>query len=48
MKGRTGREVTVTPDPEIRTLLSVLDGQHRHVLGILDGLDPDDLQRPGY
>jgi uncharacterized damage-inducible protein DinB len=33
------------PDPEIRALLASLDGQRRHVLGILDGLDADDLRR---
>ncbi|WSC24034.1 DinB family protein [Streptomyces sp. NBC_01387] len=38
--------LTSAPDPEIRTLLSVLDGQRRHVLGILDGLDADGLRRP--
>ncbi|TDT37647.1 uncharacterized protein DUF664 [Streptomyces sp. BK208] len=34
------------PDAEIRALLTSLDGQRRHVLGILDGLGPDDLRRP--
>jgi uncharacterized damage-inducible protein DinB len=38
--------MTVTPDPEIRALLTSLAGQRRHVLGILSGLDPDDLRRP--
>ncbi|GAA2579034.1 MULTISPECIES: DinB family protein [Streptomyces] len=38
--------MTASPDPEIRTLLSFLHGQRRHVLGILDGLDPDALRRP--
>ncbi|MFC9673699.1 DUF664 domain-containing protein [Streptomyces sp. NPDC056949] len=33
-------------DPEIRTLLSFLHGQRRHVLGILDGLDMDALRQP--
>ncbi|MFG2624796.1 DinB family protein [Streptomyces sp. NPDC048473] len=39
---------TATPDSEseIRTLLSFLAGQRRHVLGILDGLDEDALRRP--
>jgi hypothetical protein len=31
---------------EVRALLRVLDGQRRHVLGILDGLDAKDLRRP--
>jgi hypothetical protein len=35
-----------TPGNEVRALLRVLDGQRRHVLGILDGLDPKDLRRP--
>jgi hypothetical protein len=34
------------PDSEVTTLLRVLDGQRRHVLGILDGLDPEALRRP--
>ncbi|MFJ2842808.1 DinB family protein [Streptomyces griseofuscus] len=34
------------PSGEVGTLLQVLDGQRRHVLGILDGLDPKDLRRP--
>ncbi|WP_328658287.1 DinB family protein [Streptomyces sp. NBC_00334] len=38
--------MTASPDPEIRTLLSFLHGQRRHVLGILDGLDPDALRQP--
>ncbi|MFC9114539.1 DUF664 domain-containing protein [Streptomyces sp. NPDC057092] len=33
-------------DSELRALLRVLDGQRRHVLGILDGLDAKDLRRP--
>ncbi|MFJ9043327.1 DUF664 domain-containing protein [Streptomyces sp. NPDC102347] len=33
-------------DSELRALLRVLDGQRRHVLGILDGLDATDLRRP--
>ncbi|MET9394814.1 DinB family protein [Streptomyces sp. NPDC006624] len=35
-----------TPGSEIRALLRALDGQRRHVLGILDGLDAKDLRRP--
>ncbi|GLW55005.1 DinB family protein [Kitasatospora phosalacinea] len=38
--------MTASPDLEVRTLLSFLDGQRRHVLGILDGLDADALRRP--
>ncbi|MFC9121022.1 DinB family protein [Streptomyces sp. NPDC057067] len=38
--------MTGAPDPEIRSLLSFLHGQRRHVLGILDGLDTDALCRP--
>ncbi|MET9361690.1 DinB family protein [Streptomyces sp. NPDC006632] len=34
------------PDSEVSALLAVLDGQRRHVLGILDGLDAHDLRRP--
>jgi hypothetical protein len=34
------------PDSEARALVRVLDGQDRHVLGILDGLDADALRRP--
>lgn len=34
-----------TPNGEIRALLTSLDGQRRHVLGILDGLDADALRR---
>ncbi|MFG2514166.1 DinB family protein [Streptomyces sp. NPDC048584] len=34
-----------TPDSEVRALHRVLVGQRRHVLGILDGLDPKDLRR---
>ncbi|WP_431193163.1 DUF664 domain-containing protein [Streptomyces tendae] len=33
-------------DSELRALFRVLDGQRRHVLGILDGLDAKDLRRP--
>ncbi|CAM3255460.1 DinB family protein [Stackebrandtia soli] len=32
--------------PEVLKLLSVLNGQRRHVLGILDGLDDEGLARP--
>jgi hypothetical protein len=32
--------------PELRVLLDSLDAQRRHVLGILEGLDEDDLRRP--
>ncbi|KAF4407836.1 MULTISPECIES: DUF664 domain-containing protein [Streptomyces] len=35
-----------TTDSEIAALLTALDGQRRHVLGILDGLDPQALRRP--
>ncbi|WP_327248094.1 mycothiol transferase [Streptomyces sp. NBC_01320] len=38
--------MTAAPDTEIRTLLSFLNGQRRHVLGILDGLEADALHRP--
>lgn len=38
--------MTAAPDPEVRTLLSFLHGQRRHVLGILDGLAADALRRP--
>lgn len=33
-------------DSEVSSLLKVLDGRRRHVLGILDGLDDDALRRP--
>ncbi|MFF4554344.1 DinB family protein [Streptomyces sp. NPDC001422] len=33
-------------DSKVTSLLKVLDGQRRHVLGILDGLDDDALRRP--
>jgi len=33
-------------DSEITALLDTLNGQRRHILGILDGLDADDLRRP--
>ncbi|MEU9476131.1 DinB family protein [Streptomyces sp. NPDC048191] len=35
-----------TADNEVRALLRALDGQRRHVLGILDGLDAEALRRP--
>ncbi|MET8394045.1 DinB family protein [Streptomyces anthocyanicus] len=35
-----------TSGNEAEALLRVLDGQRRHVLGILDGLDAKDLRRP--
>src|SRR5262249_34289283 len=35
-----------TPDTETRTLLSYLNAQRDHVLGILEGLDEDALRRP--
>ncbi|MDI5974167.1 DUF664 domain-containing protein [Streptomyces sp. SL13] len=38
--------MTTTPDPEVRTLLSFLAGQRRHVLGALDGLGAEALRRP--
>ncbi|MFF9585866.1 DUF664 domain-containing protein [Streptomyces achromogenes] len=41
-----GDSSEVGPDNEIRALLRVLDGQRRHVLGILDGLDAAALRRP--
>ncbi|MEU6548886.1 DinB family protein [Streptomyces sp. NPDC046915] len=40
------RATTTTPDSEVSALLRVLDGQRRHVLGILDGLDAEALRRP--
>ncbi|MER7805084.1 DinB family protein [Streptomyces parvulus] len=36
---------TASTDPEIKALLCALDGQRRHVHGILDGLDDDALRR---
>ncbi|MBB5933962.1 DinB family protein [Streptomyces zagrosensis] len=36
---------TAAPNAEIRALLFVLDGQRRHVLGILEGLDTEALRR---
>ncbi|MFF1919589.1 DinB family protein [Streptomyces sp. NPDC058221] len=38
--------LAATTDPEILALLSCLDGQRRHVLGIVEGLDADALRRP--
>ncbi|MFF7604352.1 DUF664 domain-containing protein [Streptomyces parvulus] len=38
--------VPTTPNAEIQSLLSFLDAQRRHVLGILDGLDAEALRRP--
>ncbi|WP_406110249.1 DinB family protein [Streptomyces sp. NBC_01003] len=38
--------MTAAPGLEIRTLLSFLHGQRRHVLGIPDGLDADALRQP--
>jgi uncharacterized damage-inducible protein DinB len=35
-----------TPAEETQVLLSYLNAQRDHVLGILDGLDEDDLRRP--
>ncbi|WP_392671896.1 DUF664 domain-containing protein [Streptomyces sp. LN785] len=35
-----------SPDGETAALLSALNGQRRHILGILDGLDTDALRRP--
>ncbi|MYR44125.1 DinB family protein [Streptomyces sp. SID5910] len=32
--------------PEVRALLTALDGQRRHVLGALEGLDEEALRRP--
>ncbi|MYW19148.1 DUF664 domain-containing protein [Streptomyces sp. SID2955] len=34
------------PENEMRVLLRALDGQRRHVLGILDGLDTEAVRRP--
>ncbi|MFI6606468.1 DinB family protein [Streptomyces sp. NPDC050507] len=36
----------ITPGPEIRALLSSLNGRRRHVLGILEGLDAEALRLP--
>ena len=38
--------VTLMPTEDAQILLSYLDAQRDHVLGILDGLDEDDLRRP--
>ncbi|MFE8018100.1 DUF664 domain-containing protein [Streptomyces antibioticus] len=38
--------VSPTANSEVQVLLSFLDGQRRHVLGILDGLEPEALRRP--
>ncbi|WP_351235302.1 DinB family protein [Streptomyces sp. NPDC002133] len=35
-----------TPGSEVSVLLRALDGQRRHVLGILEGLDAEALRRP--
>ncbi|WP_327665362.1 MULTISPECIES: DinB family protein [unclassified Streptomyces] len=35
-----------TASAEVQVLLSVLDAQRRHVLGVLDGLDAEALRRP--
>lgn len=37
---------TIAPGAEIRALLSSLNGQRRHVLGILEGLDAEALRLP--
>ncbi|MET8329237.1 DUF664 domain-containing protein [Streptomyces sp. NPDC005181] len=34
------------PKGEVRALLAALEGQRRHVMGILDGLDAEALRRP--
>jgi Protein of unknown function (DUF664) len=41
-----GSPAQAPADGEIKALLTALDGQRRHVLGILDGLDTDALRRP--
>ncbi|MFE5191569.1 DUF664 domain-containing protein [Streptomyces sp. NPDC056628] len=38
--------MTAPAKTELQALLSFLDAQRRHVLGILDGLDPEALRRP--
>ncbi|MFI5756211.1 DinB family protein [Streptomyces sp. NPDC051569] len=38
--------VETTPDGEIKALLTSLEGERRHVLGILDGLGEDALRQP--
>ena len=35
-----------TPDPEVATLLAVLDAQRAHVLAAVDGLGDEQLRRP--
>lgn len=43
----TGQEAgIIDAGPEIRALLSSLNGQRRHVLGILEGLDAEALRLP--
>lgn len=42
----TGHSRETDPGDEVGALLRVLDGQRRHVLGILDGLDTTALRRP--
>ncbi|MEU8506680.1 DinB family protein [Streptomyces brevispora] len=42
----TQNEPRTGPDAEIRALLSCLDGQRRHVLEMVGGLDADTLRRP--
>ncbi|GAA1373690.1 DinB family protein [Streptomyces beijiangensis] len=37
---------STVPDAETRALLTSLEGQRRHVLGILEGLDDSVLRRP--
>lgn len=38
--------VPAPANTEVQVLLSFLDAQRRHVLGMLDGLDPEALRRP--
>ncbi|MET9498808.1 DinB family protein [Streptomyces sp. NPDC006552] len=38
--------MTAAADSELQALLTALNAQRRHVLGILDGLDPKALRRP--
>jgi hypothetical protein len=42
----TGHSRETDPGDEVGALLRVLDGQRRHVLGILDGLGATALRRP--
>jgi hypothetical protein len=42
----TSSEASPVPDAETRALLTSLEGQRRHVLGILEGLGDEDLRRP--